>query len=280
MTDPRPCFARPIEHVQDGSGVDFSVGGTDYVISTGTYANVISLARSLVLAATEITDLRMSSTYDGFIELYSTSTATLSWTNTYLRNALGFTSSVSLTASSWSAANNLSPYVWIPHLQKADQTSFGKRSEDYFRGAVGLTGSVSGMSTGCSYSRRTIQFNLEYATNLGEEFATTQAQSDGCLDNFVMGAMTRSASVSTNQSPLGFWFYDDINAFIADCTATGSEWQTDGGVQWDFGDTYCFCQFDPENAKSEWKDTPALPVSRLMYNVKLNFHTAPAPSFL
>lgn len=279
----KQAFLRPIEHIPHASGIDFSIADADYVIPSGTYANAITLARALVDAEGAdqyLFALRMSETSLGFIEIEANVTSTLIWVNLDLRNALGFSSNVSLTAYGWSTANSLSPYIWLPRFNFADQEAFEDDLSIQFNGALSCTGEIAGMSTGSTYKGRTVSYNFEYATNLGREFATSDLMASGCLDEFVKGALTSAPIVASHPKTKGFWYYQDINEMISDCTLTGNQWGDSGGMEWSNGDTYCFCNFLPEKAKSSWMKNPSLSHSRLLYNADLSFVTAQAATYL
>jgi hypothetical protein len=275
-TSIRPAFARPIEHVTE-SDYDFSIGSNQYSIASGVYANVISLARALVSEATELTNLQMT---DGvLIQIYSTSTATLTWSNTDLRDALGFSgTTTALTASSWTTAAYLSPYLWIPEHHFADQSGFRQENDYVFVGSRAINGMVAGIGNGDVAFIRKMTFKFELATNLGREFCTTEQAAGRCLDEFWRGSLCAAPALSGSPSPKGFWLYYNLNELIADCTPTGSEWEDSGGINFSrtsSPDTYVFCQFTPDGL-DDWRDNPGFPVGRLRYDVSVEFCTSPA----
>jgi hypothetical protein len=281
MADIRPIFLRPIEHISDDSGIDFSIGTGDYTIPTGVYANVVALMRALADATAKISNIRMSSTLDGHIEIYVVVSDPIVWVNTDLRDAMGFAGAeTALTASTWVATDNRSPYIWLSAYQFADQGRFVPG--DRFFGNTGLTGALSGISSGNVCYTREMDFNCELASALGEEFATTTAGVSGCLDEFVNGAMCAAPTVASHPCTKGAWFYPNYNDLADDTTATGNEWTTSGGIRFSLAsgaDKYVFINFHKKGL-DDWGKKPFFDRSRLMYNVTLSFNTAPAGEFL
>ena len=278
-TSIRPCFARVIEHVS--AGVDITFGANTETVPTGVYANVIALLRELVAQSGGwIIDVRISD--DIKIELRFGFSGNVVFDNTDLRDILGFTGgSLSVTSGNWYTATYTPLYIWYPEHTFADQGSFRKRSVDRFVGEKSLTGNVAGIGTGSTKWDRRIVFNAEDGARLGEELCTTTYEAERCLDTFFDGAMTSAPSVASHPCTKGFWYYQDINDFIEDCTTTGSEWEDNGGIRFTLSsspDTYVFCNFEIDGL-SDWRSQPFFVRSRLKYNVEISFTTAEAGTY-
>ena len=270
----RPCFARPVEFISIGT--DFVCGATNCTVQSGVYANVISLFRAFCLAAGDWVDnARM--TDDVELEFNAGETGTIELENDTLRSIFGFAnSSLVVTDGQWMTADYHPEYVWFPERQKADQGVFRKSPKDQFAGEKSLTGNLSGISTGSTKYYRTIRFVNELSTRLGTEMAENSFEAARVIDKFFQDSISAAPTVHTHPSLKGFWYYDDINDFIADCTLVGTEWADAGGISFNRSfspDTYVFCHFDPLGI-SVWEDSPAFPVSRLRYTVELSFTTA------
>jgi hypothetical protein len=279
-TSQRPYFARPIEFIS--AGTDFAFGATPGAITSGVYANIISLFREFAdQAGTSVDDVGM--TDDLKLKFKAGDTLTLTWRNTTLRNSFGFTgASLAITDGSWYTATYTPLYIWYPERQKADQSVFRRDPKDQFIGGKSLTGNLAGIGTGSTKYYRTMRFVNELGSRLGYELAESTADALRCLELFFQDSINAAPTVSTHPCTKGFWYYDDVNEFIADCTMTGSEWGDSGGVQFALSsspDTYVFCMFDPLGL-SEWDKSPTFSVSRLRYTVEVSFTTATAATFL
>jgi hypothetical protein len=277
---------RIFEHVTDPSGYDFSIGADPYAIATGVY-NPISMCRAIIAAtaggSTKISLVTMNTSVDCVIKLASNSSKpVITWQNTDLRDALGFSGATTTFSVYYATAPYLSPYIWLPEHHFADQSAFTESSEDYFIGTYSMAGAVAGVSNGDVLKKRTMKFNFELATNLWREFCTDQNMIDRCLESFVKGALCAAPTVASNPCSKGFWLYPNVNDLIADCTSTGSEWGDSGDIDFALSsspDTYVFCNFVP-GSLSDWRSSPGFPVGRLRYHVSVSFVTAPAPSGL
>lgn len=286
MATIRPAFMRLVEHVTDPSGYDFSIGADPYALDTGVY-NPITLVRTMITetvgGASKITSVAMDTATDCVMKLGSNSSApVITWQNTDLRDALGFSGATTTFSGGYATAPYLSPYIWLPEHHFADQGAFAESSDDYFVGTYSMTGSIAGVSNGDVLKRRSMRFNFELATNIWREFCTDQNMIERCLESFFKGALCAAPSVSSNPCPKGFWFYPNVNDLIADCTSTGSEWTDSGDIDFALSsspDTYVFCNFIP-GGLADWRKSPGFPIGRLRYHVDVLFCTAPAPSGL
>lgn len=277
MATIRPVLFRPVEHVQDLSGVDFTIGGNNYSITSGVYANALALWRAVLLEASEFDQIGISDNL--CLEFSSSVSDTLVWVNTDLMAALGFDASVVFAAYVWSTAPYTPTSVWAPERHFADQGAWDPGHERRFIGAVAANGSIAGMINPSTYKSRTHVFNHELSTRIAREFCTTQAEIDRCLQEFVIGAIESRSSVSTNPKTKGCWYYQDINDAIADCQDISETWSSSGSVDFALGSKYVFCNFDPDKPIS-WIGSCSLPVSRVRYHVTINLITAPAPTFV
>lgn len=274
----RPAFFRPMEFIS--ATTDFTTSGAK-AITSGVYANVISLFREFAsVAGVYIDDIGMSDSLK--LKFQAGETGSITWDNATLRDVFGFTgASVSITDGEWYTATYTPLYTWIPEHTFADQGAFRKRPIDMFVGEKTLSGNLSGIVFGSTSYQRDQKFNAELGVNLGEELATTSYEKARCLDLFLSGSVQSTPTVSSYPDNKGFWYYQNVNDAIADCTyADGGEWATDGGIEFGISDTYVFCHFDP-NGVSDWRNNPIFRAGRIRYNVELSFTTASSPgSFL
>lgn len=272
----RPAFVRPVEHVQHSSGIDFSIGANDYAVSSGVYQTISDLFAAVSGETTEFDSIVMSD--DLKLGFALSSSATVSWTNTNLRDALGFDDDVICTAYQYEYATYTPSSVWVPEFHFADQRAWGGDGPRRFIGAVAVNGSIAGMGTGDACKDRQHIFNHELAVNLGREFCSTQEAIDRCLDEFVNAAIESVPEVSSHPCTKGFWYFQDVNHFIA-TVAAGGTGSVDKGIDFGISDQMVFCNFDPSRRPS-WRDAPSLPVGRIRYTVTCDFHTAPAGNFI
>lgn len=280
MSSDRPIFLRPIEHIQDDSHTDFTIGSNSYAIDSGTYANVYTLLLAVGLEADEITDIRISPTSDGHCSVYSSYSGNITWTNTTLRDALGFSgATTALTSSAWTDAPYLSKYVWLPEHAPADQGCFYQSHKEQWFGSRSLTGKIAGVgfSDGCYF--RDVTFNAELGTNLGVELCESAEQAARCLDAFFIASISSVPLVASHSGTKGFYFYQHYSSAVSECSISASDFG-DGGVEFSktsSPDTYVFCNF---LEKSDWHKNAFFTRGRQRYNVSLSFCTAPAGSWV
>lgn len=276
--DSRPILVRPIEHISIGNDITYT-GPSHITIATATYSNLASLASECmgyIFKDFRLTDnLRM--------EFQAKITTNVSFGNKTLLHAMGWDDSFNVTENQWYTADNISPYLWVPEHQKADQRSFWRASNSYFMGTKAINGNLSGVTLGDVAYSRALKIQAEKSENLGEEFGTTDIEVARCLDRFIRGAVTAYPATRTNPSPRGFWFYPNVNDYIDQCNwshiNTKPEWQDNGGIEFANGDTYVFCHFD-DIACSDWRNSPFFGVGHARYNVELYFTTAQKPTGL
>ena len=277
MATERPVLLRPVQHVSDGTDL---TGSSTVTVATGLYANVIALAQACFTDDSGIDNVRLSD--DFYFEIYSTTGQTITWNNSDLGTMLGFENQITASAGVWATAPNRPRNIWIPEDPYADQGAFLLNLRDTVQGAIAADGTLSANKVGPDVYERSMSFTAELATNISREFVTTDEDVYHTLTQFVLGSMTASPEDSTIANPRGFWFYPDINDAIADCTYQPhvDQWSTDGGIDFNLTaspDEKVFCHFD-KSALSDWTGSPFFQTSRLRYNTKLNFHTAPAPT--
>jgi hypothetical protein len=285
----RPAFLRPIEF--NYSGTAFSVsGGSNYTsFPTGTFANAASFAHSVCATLwNDSVDVALSMSDDLKFKLTpSGSSPTIVWDNTTLRDILGFTgASTALSDGVATEATYTPQYCWFPTYQRSDQGGFDQDLQSVVTGVTSRDGTFSGMGPSSIYVYFTsINFPMEYEEKLFRSaIGSNLFDQARCLETFMRGAIEAMPTLPTSVSPKGFWYYHDVNDLITQTTLTESEpWNetTDNGINFDFTDTEntrAFCATSPREIGSLGRNSPALPVGTLRYNISFSFHTAPVPS--
>lgn len=289
MTTVRPVFLRPYQCVYTGNAFSISGGDSYADFPQGTYANVLSLARSICNHLDNDAVPIVASMSDDFkIQLTPTGISpTIVWDNTDIRDALGFTgASTALTSGVTTTATYRPEYVWIPQYQRGDQGGFARDLRNVAAGSRCADGTWVGIGVeDVQVYETNIAFPMELETNLVVDAEDSDVYTaERCLETFMVGALTETVVNDDCVSPRGFWYYPDINQAIAQLIMGGTDaWAasaTDIGVHfgWTSGaDTKVFCAVEPGEL-GDLRASPSLPVGRLRYGYEFSFHTCPAPA--
>lgn len=277
-------------------GVD-TVTATASTFGTGTWANPLSLAHSICAFSRNDGTFALAFVVsdDMKIKLYCEDTITITWSNTDLRDVLGYTGgSTVLTASTWNEATYTPTHCWIPERQRMDQGEFYRRINETAIGNVATDGVYSGINaTGSTIWYRDIQFQFELSTNIlaskETSSSSTNYDSDRCLETFLIGALTSSVTSDESVSPKGFWFYNDVRDVIYDeggeailnTTEPWAENTQNIGVLFDKGSSphvKCFCHLNDATSITHLSQQASLPASTQRFDTPIiSFHTATAP---
>jgi hypothetical protein len=287
-TTVRPVFLRPFQCTYTGNAFSISGGDSYSDFPQGTYANVLSLARSICNhLANDAVPIVASMSDDFKIQLTSIGAdRTIVWDNTDIRDAIGFTGASTFLPSGVATPATYTPqYTWIPEFQRGDQGGFARDLGAVASGSECADGTWIGIAVeDTQVYRTTIVFPMELETNLVVDAADSAVyKAARCMETFLVGALTATVTNDDCVSPRGFWYYPDINDAIAQLVMTGTDaWAdsaTDIGVHfgWTTGeDTKVFCAVSPGEL-GDLRASPSLPVGRLRYGYEFSFHTCPAP---
>jgi len=269
MASDKCALLRPIVITTDNNNL--SVGGVAETIGSGVYPNIAALLAELNAETT------------GFVWSFDSNRLLINvtgavvfavvWTDTELRDILGFTGD--LSGYDTYTATYTPENCWLPTRSRADNGEWTKDLRTQWRGAEGRTGAVAGLRTGASIYRTTLEFEALNAAEVMYSRCTTAIEQERCLEKFIED--TRECwSTTDNPSPSGFYFYPDWTDIVVAATST-----FDSGDAGKFNyaasaEIYTFCQFD-----ADWypKIKSTLGIRSDYFSVQIDLHTATAPTW-
>jgi len=287
VTNTKPYFLRPIEHTTlAGGDITLSTNGA-VTLPSGTYSNIGGLLNSLVLEALDAGatgfDASIGTESNDFkIALEVTTSQTLTWNNTALRDALGYAGNFTISSTP-TEADYTPEYVWIPTFLNSDAGGFVKPQRDLFKGQMSQDGTLAGAPIGPNtVYKRDMGFNMELGTNVSRELSTSAIEDVRTLEYFMEHSRTAYPTNATSKNPKGFWFIPNITDFTAVVTSATEQWTAaSSGINFDYTSSpnkWVFCMPDV-GGFNKWDSAPGLPASRLRYNIALSFNTSTPPTF-
>jgi hypothetical protein len=209
----------------------------------------------------------------GKIRLYDTTSETfgITWTDTALRDMLGFT--VNLTGNYSYQSGNRMRNVWISDYTPSDRTWWALRHSDTYAGSLTRQGDLVGLHTGNSIYHRTLSFDAETGDNVFKSLCSTAEAEYSTLEHFVENVRSSAPAVSAHAPTHGFWYLYDVADFTI----------------YDFGGAMSdYTGLDHSRYKWQWChlsadgiDTPApsLGNTRDWYSTQIKINTATPPTF-
>lgn len=272
----RAALLRPIEITASSDNFSLTVGGstTARTISSGVYANIMTLANEVlgkmgVLAAPTLT-FATSGANAGKITIGNSAVFSVTWTDTALRDILGFIGDLS-GASSYTATYK-PMYCWISDYTPKDREWWSLKHKDTFAGAVSRSGDLVGLGNGNRIYHRTLGFDAETGPNVFASMCTTDGQEAGALDVFIEGARASAPAVAASPATHGFWYVYSIGDLAATSNADISSY--DGIVhqlhKWQW------CHLSPDGLR---EPKASLGVGRDWFAFDLDIHTATPPTW-
>lgn len=153
----------------DGAGVALTFPAGTYYLTTvapgGTQSFLGQLALTLTNGAgvtyTVVLDDNSDTSTGKITVTVSSGTFTIAWTNTTLRDTLGFTGASTASSGTAAVAPNQARRLWLPNVQRQPETpdpALGEASQDFGRPETDyiLTVAPSGASTGTVFSQRRV----------------------------------------------------------------------------------------------------------------------------
>ena len=270
-----PIFMRPVE-VAGGSGTGgawlFTIndgGGIDDIeIPVGTYGNGLSILWDInaQLVALAGSDVSLTLNSDMTVTIANTSgTLSIVWIDAELRDFLGFTSTQDVTGETSVTSGYTISHIWLPTGHRANQEYFQRDHSRSAHGGNSANGIWSGFTVDTDDVRNmSWSFQYEPALNIDRRFAINDLVRHRQWDWFIDQARSVAATVSTNPSPKGFYYYEDSTdaVIVADVT-------TNEGLDVAYTvspSTHVFCHLTQRQASPR----PALSSSLDRWNVEIN----------
>lgn len=274
MASDRSYWARPI--VIDADSKDFSVSGTAVALTVGTYANICHLGKHIqtqVIAAAGPPDDFAVSFTTGKVTFAAGSAYTVTWTDTNLRDLLGF--SGNLSSASTHTADYTPESVWFPTRCRADNNEWTLDHKAQWKGVEARSGAVAGLRTGVERWSTDYDFEALPVAEVLWGRGTTAVEQARSLDKFA--TESREVWATTGEpSPAGFYLWPDYTDIAI---GVGGSW-TSGSApnlyRASSPSVFVFCQFD-----ADWypKPRPTLPIRGDYYDVSIAIHSAEAPTW-
>jgi hypothetical protein len=274
MASDRYVLARPIEITASNNTltVDRGGGAAAVNLTVGVYGCIAMIMDELEdQLKAENAGWTAQLTSDFYVVLANADDFTVVWTDTALRDLLGFTAGLAVPATSFTATM-IPENCWLPAKVRADQGVWEPNLKQRFRGVRAQSGIVNGLSTGKVLYETEITQDTEFGYNLLRSKGRSAVEQKRSLETFVDGSRDSYPSTG-NVSTGGFYFWKDY-------TALDEESSMDAGDASTFNytsgaDDYVFCEFDPD-----WNlpTNPTMGSGHLYYNVKIPIRTAPIPT--
>lgn len=262
-----PVFMRPI--VIDDDNDSISVSGTPYTLAHGTYPNIAAVCKEINTK----TSLTVTFSSSFHVVLTSGTTFSVTWTDTALRDLLGFTGSLS-SASTYTATYT-PEMCWCPTRSRADEREWVLEAQAQWRGSQSRSGYVCGLRTGASVYSTKIEFNALGSHEVLGSRTRSAIEAVRCLEYFA--AQSRENWSDEGDPPLGgFYFVPDLTTVTA---AASASWTSGNPATFSYTvspSTWVWCQFN-----SDWYPSPrqTLGIRSDYTDVDLDIHSATAPTW-
>jgi hypothetical protein len=269
-----PVFLRPIQI--DSSSDSVSVGGSAVSLTTGVYPCIAAVLHNfdhVVDAA--VPSLVFTITFSaGFkVVLSGSTTFAVTWTDTNLRDMLGFAGD--LSGSSSYTATYTPQYCWVPTRSRADVNEWAEDQSNNWRGMASRSGAVMGLRTGDALYKTTFDFDALAGALLLKSQATTAIETVRCLEYFADHSRVAWSSVDL-PTLAGFYVYPDRDNVALAASAT---WDAGDASTLSYAsspDVFLYCHFD---ASWHAKSRPAVQARTGYYDTSVTVHTATAPTW-
>jgi len=215
-------------------------------------------------------------TLDSDFKVYLTASDVfnLTWTDTGLRDLLGFTAN--LTDAALYTADYTPQNTWFPLRVRADNDEWYQNHKDQWKGATARNGNTVGLRTGSAIYSTSIEYNALPDYECLRARATTTYQDVRCLDYFL--DQSREIYSAYNQVSLaGFYYFPDYTAVTIGASATYTSGDCTQFHRSSSPSTFAFCAFD-SNYYPQYKPTWSAGQCEF-YNCDVNIHTATAPTW-
>lgn len=272
MPSDRPIFLRPIYNAS--TATMFVYNSSNVSIEAGVYASILTLAKEIKdkIAAVDATfDISIGTDFK--LTFSATSSFTLNFSQSTMRDILGFTGNLSGSASQ--TASYTPSHLWFPTYAQADQSEFRYDHGERFSGRTAMDGTTAGVKLdSLNLQRKSFSFGYEPNYNVGVVYARDDYEEQRCLDTFLDGARFSIPTDSNEVASTGAWYYPDYTD-----AALTSDMSTNAGNDFyrtSSPSTHVFCHVVPGSIANY---TPAVPVTREFWNVGFSVTTAAAPSW-
>lgn len=293
-------FARPIELTAASNSLtvtyDDAGGGGPVAhvitLTIGVYSSIASVLRELVTqitAGVPLANFRVGFLSTNRLAMGTTGvghTFSVTWTDTPLRDILGWTADFGPVASS--TATYTPSHCWFPTYQFADQDRFAIDQKEAFAGSASKDGTISGTSTGPDIYTRPFTYQHVPSALVFASAALTTYDGARSFESLIKLARTTQSTVAGAPSPKGIYYvptmvkagyYFLTDSPTVDAQPTYPLTQDSGGVEFDHltaPDYYVFGFPGVAGANTPKADVPT---AREYYECGFEFTTAPAPTW-
>jgi len=208
------------------------------------------------------------------VQLDATTDFVLTWTDSALRDLLGFTGT--LTGDNTYTATYTPQGTWFPLRVRADNDEWYQNHKDQWKGSTARNGNTVGLRTGSAIYSTSIEYNALPDYECLRARALTDYQDVRSLDYFL--DQSREIYSAYNQVSLaGFYYFPDYTAVTIGASATYTSGDCTQFHRTASPSTFVFCNFD-STYYPQYKPTWTAGQCEF-YNCDVNIHTATAPTW-
>jgi hypothetical protein len=272
MSIGRAALLRPIEITSSSDSFIAQLDG--YVgqiitVENGTYASILTLAKALFSSGYTVSFVTSGSTA-GHITISHTTNFSINWTDTELRDILGFSGNLS-GANSYTGTYR-PKYMWISDYTPRDREWWHLLHKDTYDGSVARTGELVGLANGNTLYHRTLGFDAETADNVFSSLCASDAEARSCLDTLIEGARSSTPAVAAHAPTHGLWYVYDI-ADLA--PKTKAQMSAANGIR-HTASKWAWCHLSPKGLA---EPRASLGVGRDWWSLEIDLHTANEPTW-
>ncbi len=274
MASDRAVFMRPV--IVDSTNKDVTVGGFVVALTTGVYPNVAAVMYELQVKVIAAGIATFTATLNTSLKVVLAATPNFAvvWTDTALRDLLGFTGNLADTNTY--TATYTPQNTWFPLRVRADNDEWYQDHKVQWKGTTARNGNSVGLRTGSAIYSTSIEYNALPDYECLRARSTTAFQDVRCLDYFL--DQSREIYSAYNQvSAAGFYYFPDYTAVTIGACATYTSGDCTQFHRSSSPSTFAFCAFD-SNYYPQYKPTWSAGQCEF-YNCDVNIHTATAPTW-
>jgi hypothetical protein len=272
----RAALLRPIEITASSDSFSTTVSGfvVNYTMESGTYASILTLAGGLYDKLSGLSGFAVtfgtSGATAGYITISSSATFALTWTDTELRDILGFSGNLSGQTSY--TATYRPKYTWISDYTPRDREWWHLNHRETYNGSVARNGDLVGLANGNQIYYRTLGFDAETGANVFNSLTGSTAAERYTLETMIEGARGAAPATATNAPTHGLWYVYDIADLARQTKAqmTAANGRKHGLSKW------AWCHLDKDGMK---EPKASLGVGRDWYSLEIDLHTADEPTW-
>lgn len=297
MSIPRFALFRPIEWTSTATAYStFEPSGAGFGTARTLDAGVFGMLPALLFQIQDDTDAQITNfeagiygSGDNFGLVYfrsDTDTFKIEWTNTDLRDMLGFTGTSSTSSSSGGynviVGTYRPKYTWFSSFGTADRSTWKTKPGGNFSGSISQNGRLSGITTGDTLYHWTLSVVMEEDRWVWESLDENQnvvvanadpKDEERSLEYFLRQARQVTPSSGTTVNPRGFYLWYDASTITTTATFTREGIHH---VSTSNPDLYAFCSIQTGGWSAP---SPAIDRTRERWNLGLPLIKAAPPTW-